>query len=330
MRRVPIQYTKSIHVEDSLFLVPIWCVEEITEEEAIACSIKKSSDGHFYFGYFKYQLMNLLNLIPGLQLTNINVLNQNNIAKLLRWNYHYSNLHRKTIINSHKLTSTKKLLSSGFFDSKIMDSNLWFSDTYSRVAKSKNLTKSISAHYKLMYKLNEPNNIISSKYTNLLLNSATSGNVMNKFNSLSFYEFSFFYFIKRSHFFLNLGVTNFTSTFKLNNNIQQHLLNSSLKFSNLHSNLVNESSRSFLLTSGFTNAFHRPVDNVISKNSRNTFAAFKDITPVTYDFDFLSNDQLEPLMNITKTLSNNASKIIFFWKHNKRVEYYFNWNRFWS
>jgi hypothetical protein len=36
------------------------------------------------------------------------------------------------MINSHKLTESKKLISLGFFDIDMTNNNLWFSDQYAR------------------------------------------------------------------------------------------------------------------------------------------------------------------------------------------------------
>jgi len=68
------------------------------------------------------ELVNVTNLL-GQKLTYINS---------LRWSYRYNILHRHTMINSHKLTESKKLISLGFFDIDMTNNNLWFSDQYAR------------------------------------------------------------------------------------------------------------------------------------------------------------------------------------------------------
>jgi hypothetical protein len=61
----------------------------------------------------------------------------------LRWSYRYNNLHRRSILNSHKLTGAKRLLSSGYFDSSSTSNNLWFSDQFARNLSFKKKTPSL-------------------------------------------------------------------------------------------------------------------------------------------------------------------------------------------
>jgi hypothetical protein len=56
--------------------------------------------------------------------------------------YHYSYLHRNILKSSHKLTMVKKLMSSGFYDTKLISNNMWASDVFSKLATPDNVLNS--------------------------------------------------------------------------------------------------------------------------------------------------------------------------------------------
>lgn len=80
--------------------------------------------GSFYVDGLDYQLLNRLVISPDFRMAAGFVVSQSDMSKVMRWSYRYSTLHRKTVMNSHKLTSAKKLLGPGFFDSTATKGNI--------------------------------------------------------------------------------------------------------------------------------------------------------------------------------------------------------------
>lgn len=78
----------------------------------------------FYLPNLSFKELNYLATIPELLNINISIKDQVDLINLLRWSYRYSNIHRRTMFNSHKITESKKLLSSGFFDINLPNENL--------------------------------------------------------------------------------------------------------------------------------------------------------------------------------------------------------------
>jgi hypothetical protein len=92
----------------------------------------QSSDAPFYVQQWDYQKLTFTSAIKELFNLNTALKNQNTVVNMFRWGYKYNVLHRRSIHNSHKLTSVKRLLSLGYFDFGITESNVWFSDQYGR------------------------------------------------------------------------------------------------------------------------------------------------------------------------------------------------------
>jgi hypothetical protein len=114
---------------------------------------------------------------------------QLNILKWSRWLYRYNVLHRKLIDNSHRITNTKKLLSSGFYDSRLMSHNLWASHFFNQ-KNNKNLLKTqTQSLYNDVFNLNKR---VDINYRSLGVNSSNKS-----LSHLSFYEKSFFFFVHR-------------------------------------------------------------------------------------------------------------------------------------
>ena len=155
--------------------------------------------GTFYFTLVGYQtLNNLLNRGCWSSIT-CSLLKDASFVNYLRWVYTNSNLHRRVIFNSHKLTESKKLISSGYFDSSSTRTNLWFSDKYSRdwiIPKARkssrirtsrvlNILDLLGVQSRLLYK--KPHNLSP-----------------NTLNPLSFYEPSFHHLLGRCQYYSSL------------------------------------------------------------------------------------------------------------------------------
>jgi hypothetical protein len=127
---------------------------------------------------------------------------QTKIFKWSRWLYRYNILHRKIIENSHKITNTKKLVSTGFFNSHLMSHNLWASNFFNSTT-TQGLVKS---NYQTLY--SDTFQINNKVWNNLHTLKSSSNN--NRLSNTYSYEKSFFFIIHRFQMFnrmLNLRIT---------------------------------------------------------------------------------------------------------------------------
>ena len=91
-------------------------------------NLLKKSDfnkkNYFYVSDLSFNDINQIVSIEELNSIQHSLANQAKLINTLRWSYRYNNLHRRTMYNSHKITTSKKLISSGFFDLNLTKSNL--------------------------------------------------------------------------------------------------------------------------------------------------------------------------------------------------------------
>lgn len=162
-------------------------------------------DGFFYFSSTSSsQLTNLFKKNKNLNLLDSLVHNQINSAKWNRWLYKYSILHRKVFKNSHKLTLSKKLLNSGFYNSNLSKKNLWNSEFFSK-----------STNFNLLHfatSLLQPGVEVSPLFQTFSDSKAIYNFQHSQLSNLSVHETSFFWFLKRFYFFSNLGNNRIFST----------------------------------------------------------------------------------------------------------------------
>lgn len=273
-----------------------------------ARTFKTDSGDNFYFADLDYQTLNELALFQELPLTSLSVVQQGNAAKILRWSYRYNLLHRKTMINSHKLTSAKKLLGPGFFDSTSSRNNLWFSEVFSREHNfdSSSVLKQLNAHWRLMYKstlgFNEMDTVGMKNFRD----------IQQSFNFLCYYESSFHFLLKRVSTFLTLGSNTFSSTPRLNSNRQFNTRVTNADANNAWRLLVTHLGRSITVNEGTLNPLHSNLTPNTSSTSTGDINFTKDIVAPTWDYDLLADDQLDLLLNITTTLTGDTHNVNFF------------------
>lgn len=250
----------------------------------------------FYISNLDFKKANFLSKISELANFDMNLNDQLNTTNTLRWSYRYSNLHRRTMYNSHKLTESKKLISSGFFDVNITQENLWFSDKYARDLDSKKLRKSlspdnlISSNWKLLYNSTFSN---STLYNNI--NSSIFVNNNNNFLRLNYYESSFHFFLKRLSNFNNLfsnWIISAPSNFKKVLVPSKNSLDGSLL--NIYN--LSLSKKPTQINPYITNNFLTPT-NSLSSNSTDFNKDLILIQKVQY---FLTKKRVELLYNLTK------------------------------
>jgi hypothetical protein len=163
--------------------------------------------GYFYFSNISQANINYLlsQYVEFSPLTSLLLL-QNKTSKWNRWLYKYSILHRKIIKNSHKLTLTKKLLNSTFYDNSFFKKNLWNSE---HLTKYSNSTLPISTTLQTYF--NTSDYLIKNNYLNSSVNNGNNDKQQKNLTFLSLQQNSYFWFLKR-FFFFNKMSTNFLTS----------------------------------------------------------------------------------------------------------------------
>lgn len=135
--------------------------------------------------------------------------NQINAAKWNRWLYKYSILHRKFLRNSHKITLTKKLFASGFYDNKFFNRNTWNAAHMKKI--DKNLLHNLgSIYYKNLFK-SSGTSLWQSPSPNSIRPLLTKKSI----TLFSFYENSYLWVAKRFYCFNTIPSNLINSTFSL-------------------------------------------------------------------------------------------------------------------
>ena len=134
---------------------------------------------------------------------------QLNSTKWDRWLYRYSILHRRIFKNSHKLTSTKRLFQSGFYQKSFLKKNTWMNHRAPFFKKSLN-TQLTNLYYSEFFKIHQKLSWINT--TSLMTFLTTQ---QHKNFNFSQYENSFFWFIKRFQFFNTLETNTISSRLSL-------------------------------------------------------------------------------------------------------------------
>ena len=270
----------------------------------------KNLSSYFYLNDLDFKKINFISKTPELLNFNTNLSEQLSIINSLRWSYRYSNLHRRVINNSHKLTESKKLISSGFFDINITNENLWFSDKYARNLDSKKSRKSlsskdlISSNWKVLYNTTFFNNLSDNN-----LNMPLLSNNYNNLIRLSFYESSFHFFLKRLNNFNNL----------LSNKVSSVPSNGRSK-SSLDSNYLNNLQSIYNIS--LSNRFKDLLDTNPSNNYTNLNKltiepkVLSDIVLIQKPSYFLTKKKIDILYNLTKYSSSNNLNLRYFIKLN--------------
>jgi hypothetical protein len=234
---------------------------------------------------------------------NTNLTDQLSVINSIRWSYRYSNLHRRSIYNSHKLTESKKLLSSGFFDINITNESLWFSDKYARPLESKKERKSlspkdlISSNWKVLYNTTFNNTSLQDT-----LSTPFISNNYNSLIKLSFYESSFHFFLKRLNSFNNLFSNKITSSPQNNNLNSLNLSNNNLSSTKGIYNITLNNEL------GIKSTLYKESLNY-TKNSSNIN---KDLILVQRPGYFLTKKKVDILYNITKYSPSTGFNLKYF------------------
>lgn len=283
-----------------------WNLYNLNQELESYSYLIKNKSGMFFLDDFNYQkFSSFIFNYQELWSLNLYLKNQLNSAKWNRWLYRYSILHRKSLKNSHKITLSKKLINSGFYDSKIFNKNIWASEHFSYLNSKNNFNSLFFNYYKDLFD-NKFNSDFS--YYNVFL--SNNGNQKNSLALFNFYENSYFWYLKRFYLFNTLP-SNFIKS-KLNINIKKNYFhaNNQLKYSNF---------LSYFLNSHYTNlsAYSHFYDNNVNDFSfydnfkLSNLNNIKDLYLLNNENDILCKDNLNLLYWITSNSGKN-NNIVFF------------------
>ena len=174
---------------------------------------KKWKNGNFYLysstniNYYNTYYLELLSLTDLFTA-------QLNIAKQNRWLYKYSLLHRNLFSAMVNITTTKKLLNSGFYSISLFNKNLWGSETFTVHSTPHTL---FNLYNTLFY--NDLFNIKKNTYYNFSNFGEFNTDTLSNLLLLKNYEVSYFWFVKRSYFFETLYAHSITHKLNLMQNI---------------------------------------------------------------------------------------------------------------
>lgn len=267
-----------------------------------------NKQGLFYLNNTNFNKLNQ-QFAQNIELLTINnaLSDQLQTFKWNRWLYRYSILHRKLIENSHKITMSKKLISTGFYDSNLMTKNIWASDFFSKNLNNNDniISTQFNSLYGDVYNLNNNLTKTTSELTNF--------NNSNTLSLLNFYEKSYFWYLKRFYLFNNLSTNQITSTFFKNTfkNTNQ-TLNKSLNIVSTQNTLNSLLLKSYSLTnvdfitSDYVNFNNLSTTNTVTNNFN------KDLLNLKKEDDLLNLDNLEILNNLTGSLTFKKPTILFY------------------
>ena len=297
-----------------------WNLNDVVQATENNASILNNSTGSFFttgWDFAKYNSVWVNQ--PNAHILYESLENQLNSLKVSKFLYHYSYLHRNILKNSHKLTMVKKLMSSGFYDTKLVSNNMWASDVFSKL---NNPGTTLNSELNLVY-----GNFFKNKFfNNHLLNNYSINTSINSLNLLSFYEKSYFWTLKRLHNFNSLFANNikfslrpFTKpAFDTNTEINSSLNNVTLAFK---SDLVT--------TSRFLN-YSLPVQNVNSTpNQLSVNSTYvKDLFLVKSELALVSVDEETVLVELSNSPSSSTPIFPFFTTTNSPASTYLQNNSF--
>ena len=266
--------------------------------------------GNFYLSSFSFNAL-LAYSNNFIELWNISsfIKNQINAAKWNRWLYKYSILHRRFLKNSHKITLTKKLFASGFYDNKYFSRNAWNS------AHLKGINKIFLHNLSSLYYKNLFSHTSLFTLQTQNLNTVSPLTTKESINLFSFYENSYLWVAKRFYYFNTISSNNFYSSTILKTNVDANklkiktsvtwyfILNSYLN--SLYSINMSTIDLTYTNLTSFKDNNYFLDNNFAVKNNY----YFKDLYLLFDDNDLLTQEVLDINYWITNSLSttNNVS-----------------------
>ena len=260
----------------------------------------KSLNGLFYSSELSHLKLNqLTTTVPELSSLRHSVEDQLATIRWQRWLYKYNILHRSALKNTLYLTSTKKLLSTGFYSSTMSTNNIWASSALGNEGGSpaaiQNLTRAIYGDF-------SGTDVSRNPYLTGSANFYSSASL----SSLSFYELSYHWFIQRFYQFNTLAANGVTVIPSLR----------SATYSNLASNFRNYEISNTELDLTTTRSFRLPASSldlashVLNSQSRPSISSQSDVYLQYADATLFTKQRTEVLQNLT---SNFAGRDLTFY-----------------
>ena len=188
-----------------------WALSAIHRERTTLDTQTPLLRGPFYMTSLDYNFLTLVSELPELRFVATHLRSGLKLNKSIRWLYRYSMLHRKSTKRAHFLTLTKQLVSSGFFGEHMTARNLWAAGTFFPATfNSPKIASIVGAQYRLLYgnwrqQTNTSNESSALGYQVALTQSDLS------LPQLKYIERSFYFMLKRLHFFNTLPTTGFSA-----------------------------------------------------------------------------------------------------------------------
>ncbi len=277
-----------------------WTLSSFNTELQRNSSSIKSLNGLFYSSELSHlKLSQLTTTVPELAGLRHSVEDQLSTIRWQRWLYKYNILHRSALKNTLYLTSTKKLLSTGFYSSTMSTNNIWASSTLGNDSGSsaaiQNLTRAIYGDF---------SGVDMSRSTHL----TSSSNFYSSasLSSLSFYELSYHWFIQRFYQFNTLAANGVSVMPALRTSTYSDLTSNFQNYERLNTEFDLTSTRSFRLPTS-------TLDLVLSvQRSRHQVSAIpqSDVYLQYADVSLFTKQRTEVMQNLT---SNFAGKDLAFY-----------------
>ena len=218
--------------------------------------------------------------------------NQSKILKSNKFLYNYNILHRNSLKNSHKLTMTKSLITSGFYNDSLTNHNMWASGFLANKSSANQIVKS---ELQVLYK---------DLYNDMFFTNFLNQNSLNLFktqlNLLSFYETSYFWYLKKFYNFNTFKKNNFNFFFKSQWNFNKNI--SKKQTLTLFSN--KSLLKSILVNNHLINNYSCDLFQKSNKQVGSFF--LKDLNVAQNDSDlFNTEDELLTLDLLTSSTFNN-------------------------
>jgi len=196
----------------------------------------------------------------------------------------------------------KKLMSSGFYDTKLVSNNMWASDTFGKLA---NPTNTLNSELNLIY-----GNFFKTKFfNNYLLNNYSINTSTNSLNFLSLYEKSYFWTLKRLHNFNNLMINNIKFSLKPFSKSSFNNTNISASF-----NSTAAAFKSDLVTTNRLLNYNLPTQNLDFSTNRLHDSSYstKDLFLVKNELSLITIDEENILIELSNSPSSNTPVFPFF------------------
>jgi hypothetical protein len=303
-----------------------WNIQTIENENNIYNFLINNKIGFFFFNNISHGKLNDF-VQNNSEFNNFNlfIINQTKIAKINRWLYRYSILHRKLLKNSHKITMIKKILNFNFYSKNDFNKNLWTSEHLSKLfSKNSNTFNFFNAFNSLNINFFTENNNSSS---NELMYSKTN-NFFSITNGIKFYENSYFWFLKRFYIFNSLSNNSTYSNKTLSVSRTNEKGNYFLNKKTLNENFYYKSYFSFF------NIYFNEIYYNFTNNNSNLFTSknLNDVFLNINEKDFFNKDRLEIFPYFLSNINNSSSDFFVFnnllkintLNNNKRVIFFFN------